>query len=220
MPKQIDGGIVARALLPAPQGLAAILGTVPVRTETHDDKHPADWVNLAFTGSMNEIEAAFVAAGWERAEKLSLRSDVETFLALADKHSFKHAPVSRQEIDGRPPDLVYQKQTNTFAKRHHIRIWSTAQLWQGRPIWIAAATHDIGIDFSSEAKTFTHRIESNIDIERKKVMSDLSFAGVVDEVYVFPRPSVPRETHNGTGDVVTTDASLFVIDLAGRGARP
>jgi hypothetical protein len=216
VPKQADARPIAPEDSPAPQDLARLLDALPQRTETYESRRPSDWVNLAFAGTREELEAAFVAAGWHQAAQLSLRSDFKTFLALADSHSYRSAPVSRLLIAGQLPELVYQKQTNTFAKRHHIRMWHTDQLWQGRPVWIAAATHDIGIDFSTEAKTFTHRIESNVDLERQKVLNDLRFADVVKTVYVQSRLSVPRETENATGDHVTTDGRLFFIEIDGR----
>ena len=40
-------------------------------------------------------------------------------------------------------------------------------------LWAASATHDIGIKFAREERTFTHRVEQAIDLERQKVVDDL-----------------------------------------------
>ncbi len=145
---------------------------------------------------------------------LSSASSAQTlkssFFAVADHHGYKTAPVSTLLISGREPDLVFQKQLNTFAKRHHIRIWATDRTWYGQPAWIAAATHDIGIDFSREARTFSHKVESNIDLERTRVLDDLGFVNQLDEVWYIPRTSVPQESTNATGDHLRTDGRLAV----------
>ncbi len=52
-------------------------------------------------------------------------------------------PVSLQTFGGRPPDRVFQKQTNTFDRRHHVRIWRLPQMVEGRPVVGGRdATHD------------------------------------------------------------------------------
>ncbi len=132
---------------------------------------------------------------------------------MAEHHSYNSAPVFTFLLDGREPDLVFQKQTNTFAKRHHIRIWLTDKMWNGKPIWLAAATHDTGIDFSFEAKTFAHRVESDIDRERLKIIDDFRFLRKVASFSYMRRSSVASESKNATGDVIRTDGRLAVVEL-------
>lgn len=197
----------------APKALSEVLSALPLRTETYTGHTPSDWTNLAFAGSRAALEKAFAAAGWATAAALSLRADFKVFAAVAERHAYVHAPVSKLAIDGRLPDLVFEKQTNTFAKRHHIRIWLTSQTWEGKPVWIAAATHDIGINFSSAAKTFTHRIDGDVDAERHKVALDLLFAEPRARLYAQDRPTVPLRSSNATGDRTHTDGRLFAIVL-------
>jgi hypothetical protein len=49
-------------------------------------------------------------------------------------------------IDGRQPDLVFQKSLDTFAKRHHVRIWKLASTYDGREVWVCSSTHDIAVE--------------------------------------------------------------------------
>lgn len=194
-------------------GAAAILNELPNRTEAKHLSAPSDWINLAFVGSRDELNHAFREAGWHTAAHLSLESGTRTFLAVAAHHSYQRAPVSTLLVGGREPDLVFQKQNNTFAKRDHIRIWASGKDWRGRPLWIAAATHDIGIEFSTKARTFSHKVDSNVDDERSKVIFDLRFARQVDSVSYLTRPAVPRESINGTGDPIRTDGRMALIEL-------
>jgi LssY C-terminus len=196
-----------------PEPLATLLQKLPNRTTTKNLKVPSDWVNIAFLSGKEALIDAFEADGWSPAAQASLRSDTKTFLAVAEHHSYKSAPVFTFLLDGREPDLVYQKQTNTFAKRHHIRIWLTDKMWNGQPIWLGAATHDTGIDFSFEAKTFAHRVESDIDRERLKIIDDFRFVRKVAAFSYMKRSSVASESKNATGDVIRTDGRLAVVEL-------
>ncbi len=198
---------------PLPPGAATVLNELPNRTEAKHLSALSDWINFAFVGSRDELNHAFRQAGWRTAAHLSLESGTRTFLAVAAHHSYQRAPVSTLLVGGREPDLVFQKQNNTFAKRDHIRIWSSGKDWRGRPIWIAAATHDIGIEFSTKARTFSHKVDSNVDDERSKVIFDLQFARQVDSVSYLVRPAVPRESTNGTGDRIRTDGRLALVEL-------
>lgn len=196
-----------------PPDAAAIFDQLPSRTEAKHLSLPSDWINLAFAGSRDDLMRAFRQAGWHTAAHLSLESGTRTFLAVAAHHSYQRAPVSTLLVAGREPDFVFQKQNNTFAKRDHIRIWSSGKDWRGRPIWIAAATHDIGIEFSTKARTFSHKVDSNVDDERSKVIFDLQFARQVESVAYLVRPAVPRESTNGTGDRIRTDGRMALVEL-------
>jgi len=79
-------------------------------------------------------------------------------------------------------------------------------------VWIAAATHDIGIVVSKEVKLFNHAIDPNIDDERQKIVDDLWFAGAVSSHALVARPKAPREAQT-TGELVKTDGRAAVIVL-------
>jgi opacity protein-like surface antigen len=98
-------------------------------------------------------------------------------------------------LDGKDPDYAYAKTLNTFSKRHHLRIWTTRQTWNGQQVWTSSSTHDIGIGFSKKDKTFIHLIDSNIDNERAKVVNDLIYTGC------------------GTGEELITDRRIAVLQL-------
>jgi hypothetical protein len=58
-----------------------------------------------------------------------------------------------------------------------------------------------------------HHIEADIDEERAKVIRDLRLAGCVESVNSEPRPNVPHHTVNATGEAVSTDGELAVVQL-------
>ena len=116
-------------------------------------------------------------------------------------------------LDEKPPDLVFQKLNNTFAQRHHLRVWKRPDTFAGKPVWVIAATHDTGIEFSEQNRTFIHKIDSQIDRERAKVVNDLLFTGRVVSVALVERPDVPQHSQNATGDVLETDGMMAVLVL-------
>jgi hypothetical protein len=194
---------------PSPE-LIELVRAQPLQTTTSSGVS-SDLTNLMLIGAREKIEAAFQAAGWDEPVKLGLRSGLKTFMAVAESKGYKSGPVSMLLLDGRSPDLVFQKQNDTFAKRHHIRIWKRPQSYQGQDVWVAAATHDIAIAVHREGTQWIHRIDSMIDRERAKVVNDLFFSGFVKDYALVDRPAAPRESMNATGDRLETDGKMAVL---------
>jgi LssY C-terminus/Ankyrin repeat len=184
----------------------------PLQTTTPKSV-PSDLTNLMIIGTQEKIDAAFKAAGWDEPEKLGLRSGMKTFIAIAENKGYTSAPVSLLLLDGRGPDLAFQKQNNTFAKRHHIRLWKSPQRYQEQDVWVAAATHDIGIAMHGKGTHWIHLIDSKIDRERSKVVNDLLFTGLCQGYVLIDRPAAPRESMNATGDKLETDGRIAVLVL-------
>jgi hypothetical protein len=192
--------------------LQAIVKAAPIRVYTKDNK-PSDVTNLMFIGSQQQLEAAFQEAGWFETDSLSMGSALKTVGATIRSSGYSQAPVSLLTVNGKPPDLVFQKALDTFAKRHHIRIWKEPGTWQGREVWIGAATHDIDISKARANTKWGHRIDPHVDREREWIETDLLFAGTATAYARVDRPHVPKTTANATGDVITTDGQLSIVEL-------
>jgi LssY-like putative type I secretion system component LssY len=191
--------------------LMGLVQRQPFQTIAAKPPRPSDITNLVFLGSQRDLESAFEKAGWSTADRLSANSKLETFRAMTEMRGYKEAPVSTLLLDGRPPDLVFQKQNNTFNARHHLRIWHQARTFHGQDVWICAATHDTGIDYSERDHTFIHKVDSQIDRERAKVVNDLLFTGLVRALSLVDRPDVPPGLVNATGDKLETDGRMAVV---------
>ena len=198
--------------MPADAATLAWVARLPTRAEAGMPPRDADWINVVVVGSRAVVDAGFAKAGWVTADRTSLRADARTFLSVVEHEGYLTGPVSLLTLGGRAPAMVFQNQTDTFAKRHHIRLWPAPPLVPGGPeAWVAAATHDIGLEFSHRTRHYTHRIDGAIDDERERVLVDLVGARALRRFSLVPRPGVPRQSTNATGDRVTTDGRVVVV---------
>ena len=196
------------------QQLGDMVHKLPFRTFTEGKREiPSDFTNLAFIGSADALKRAFAASGWVIVDTLTAQSTYGTIRSVAENQGYRRAPMSILLLDGNSPDYAYAKTLNTFSKRHHLRIWTTKETWQGQPVWTSSATHDIGIGFSKKNKTFIHLIDSNIDNERAKVVNDLIYTGCISGVQLVKRPWLPADAKNGTGEDLITDGRIAVLGL-------
>lgn len=208
------GGPAAQvASIPGLDALASLLAREPYQTVAQNPPKPSDITNILLLGSEEQVRRAFIDAGWSAAASLNAHAKFETFRALAEDRGYSEAPVSVLLLDGRPPELVFEKLNNTFARRHHLRVWRRPATFLNRNVWAVAATHDTGISFSEQDRTFIHRIDPNIDSERAKVVADLVFAERVAGIALLDRPQVPLHSQNATGDRLETDGRIAAVLL-------
>jgi ankyrin repeat protein len=184
---------------------------LPLRTSTPGGT-PSDLTNVIFVGTSKRLDEAFTKSGWASTDRTNVASALKVFQATARKSGYEQAPVSMLKLGGAAPDFVFQKSLNTFAKRHHLRIWKQPRTWHGQEIWVGAATHDIGIGVNAPAKWY-HRIDPRIDRERAKIRRDLLFADGAKAFTLVNRPRAPRRTRNATGDNLITDGKILVLWL-------
>ena len=191
--------------------------SLPARTSTAKGQD-ADVVNLAFIGSQKQIESAFQAAGWMNTDSASRRATLRQLSALLLLRNYPHGPMSAQLLKDRPFDLSWQKGLDSYAKRDHLRIWSNSDTWQGQPVWFSASTQDVGVRILIRKKEITHRVDADIDGERDKIVRDLTLAGCVEAVHNTSRPGMPLSLKNATGDKLSTDGAVAVVQLKDCGA--
>ncbi len=192
--------------------LSAFVAGLPFRTATPGGKL-SDLTNVLLIGDANAIERAFHAAGWATSAELNATTAYRTFRAMAQEQGYDDAPMSLLLLDGRAPAQTWQKALNTFAERHHLRVFASDERWKGLPVWSVSSTQDVGIGFSRKSRTFIHLIDSTIDNERNKVVNDLAFTGCVDAVELVERHGLPAEMRNATNEVLLTDGRIAVVQL-------
>jgi LssY C-terminus len=172
----------------------------------------ADVLNIVFIGSEEELSSAFREAGWHNADPVSKHTVMKNFYALLNNSGYAQEPMTTFLLDGKPEDMNWQKNLNSYGRRDHLRIWRTS-MGATDSVGISSSTHDTGAILAVKYKGFVHHIAPNIDDERATVIRDLNFAGCVKSVGYVSRPEMPTATHNATGDVMHTDGSVAVIAL-------
>jgi hypothetical protein len=196
---------------PNEASLPELVNRQPFRTFAANPPKPSDMTNLMFIGTEAELRAAFEKAGWSPAAKLSAASKLETARAVIEDRGYREGPMSVLLLDGMPPEMTWQKGNNTFAQRHHLRIFRRPDTFAGKPVWVCSSTHDTGIEFSDRDRTFIHKVDGRIDRERAKVVADLLFTELVKSVALVERPDVPTRIENATGDSLETDGMMAVL---------
>ncbi len=196
---------------PSPE-LTQLVVSAPMRTYTKNNAL-SDPTNLMFLGTEQQLVSAFGESGWIEAGNLGLKSAAMVAQATIRQTGVKNAPVSSLYLQGRTPDLVFQKSLDTFAKRHHIRVWKLNSTYQGQEVWVGAATHDIATENARGYTKWTHRIDPHIDRERDWVETDLLFSGTATGYLDIERPKAPKKLANATGDDIVTDGKMTVVKL-------
>jgi hypothetical protein len=194
---------------------------VPSFTITGDGL-PGDPVNLALAGTLDQLRAAFAAAGWTGAERLDLTSSWRMVRAFVLNRPYPDAPFSTLYLFGRSQDVGFQKAIdNSPRKRHHVRFWaqnltdaqaelSSPDFWlnDARPtsdehvLWVGAATRDTGLSLTRMTFQITHATDSDTNAERDYVINELRRFGVIGE-----------PTSYETGDeVITKRVNHYITD--------
>ena len=175
---------------------------------------PGDPLNIALVGSEEDVIRAFVAAGWYPANPLTFRSSTRIVVDTIFRRPDDEAPVSSLYLFGRKEDLAFEQPVGGSPKeRHHVRLWRTEKVDEGRIVWIGSAAYDIGVEFSRTTGQITHHISPNVDAERDLIITDLTHAGRVSELRWVDGFHKELEGRNGGGDLWRTDGRLAVLVL-------
>jgi LssY-like putative type I secretion system component LssY len=199
------------------QDLQKLVERTPLRSQT-GDKQPADLTNIMFLGTSQQVVAAFEESGWTQADDVGVKSSLKTLQATIRQSGYSSSPFMTLNLAGKPPEFAYQKALDTIAKRHHLRIYHQAAKYQGRDVWVATATHDIGIGSSRKGTKWFHRIDPHIDRERDRIKNELLLSGTAQSFALVDRTHVAKVHENATGDKLITDRKMLVL-LLGSGGR-
>jgi LssY C-terminus len=177
---------------------------------------PGDPLNIALAGSEEAVDQGLLAAGWHPADPITFRSSLAIARSTVLHSPYDDAPVSDLFLWDRKQDLAFEQLAGRDARRrHHVRFWrSTEKDPDGRPLWFGAATYDRRVGLSRVTGQITHRIGAEIDLERDKLVRDLTDAGRAQAVYWRDRFQERLQGKNGGGDPYRTDGRLAIVLLA------
>nr|WP_179390382.1 LssY C-terminal domain-containing protein [Psychromicrobium silvestre] len=179
-----------------------------------------DPINLAVRGSQQQLEAIMLAAGWTKADEITLLSSWRIIVSTVTRRSYLKAPVSSLMLFGRQQDFAFQQEVeNSPAKRHHVRFWRCPDGWLlpggHQADWLAAGTFDRSVGLSLFTFQITHKIDANVDIERDHIVQTMHAADTFVSLDVIEDFSTGYHSRNGGGDEITTDGDLPIVNVRG-----
>jgi hypothetical protein len=229
-------GIAAYLILPrvVRMGLKILRRKHIPRYTTTGDGLPGDPVNLMFTGTRRQLDAAFATAGWSGADPLGLASSWRMVRAFVLNAPYPTAPFSTLYLFGRGQDVGFQKAIgDSPRKRHHVRFWAlslahdesamgTASFWLNtdqpadgaRVHWVGAGTKDTGFSLTRLTFQITHATDSDTNAERDYIVAELEKDGVIGAV-----SSYQAGDHLGAdrANHYVTDGEVAAADLVVEG---
>jgi hypothetical protein len=197
-------GIAAYLILPRAvrMGLKILQRKRVPRYTVTGDGLPGDPVNLVLMGTLQQLRAAFAAAGWVEADPLGLWSSWRMVQTYIRNSPYPAAPFSTLYLFGRGQDIGFQKAIdNSPRKRHHIRFWAlsiaraeetlgSASFWlntdqppeNARVYWVGAGTKDIGFSLTRLTLQITHATDDDTNVERDYIVAELRKSGVIADI--------------------------------------
>lgn len=178
-----------------------------------------DPVNLGLIGTQAQVHEVMVAAGWTRADDLTVRTGGRIVAATLRRRSYPQAPVSPLFLFRRRQDFAYQQEVaGSPSQRHHVRFWKCPPGWLlpgGFAVdWVAAGTFDRSVGLSLFTLQVTHKIDQDTDVERDHIIETVRQAAPDVSVRVIEGFSAGYHSRNGGGDRIRTDGDFPIIDLA------
>jgi hypothetical protein len=151
----------------------------------------SDPINLYLHGSLEQVKAAFLKAGWVLPRSNTTRHQLEyagasVFQKTVGKlwspgfidRTVASMPIAHLKYQGKPDVLSFERDNDPTGGRHHFRVFDTGRRdARGRQVWAVAASLDDDTVFAPkrpEQLFITHTVEPNADVERDEVLRSLS----------------------------------------------
>jgi LssY C-terminus len=194
-----------------------LLSQIPRRIADKDG-NPGDMVNFLLIGSEDQVKAAFQAAGWVQVDRDTGNAVLQALVASLSKQAYLTMPMSQLYLFGRPQDygFAHAEPLTVVTTRHHLRIWKSAFTVGGEPVWVGAATHDMGLERDQRNGKLTHHIDPNVDDERGFLGRSLSETGYVSQqAQILPSDPL-KEAKTATGGSFHSNGEVLVLWLRGQ----
>src|SRR5712692_7642621 len=142
-----------------------------------------DMVNFLILGSESVMQRVFATAGWVKVDADVEGTVLHGLIGSLSKESYLTMPMSQLYLFGRSQDYgwAHAEPISVVRSRNHLRLWKAAFQVHGEPLWVGAATHDIGFERDECNNGVTHKIDPDIDLERDYVEKTLTSTGLVAE---------------------------------------
>lgn len=208
---------------------------------TTPDGFASDPVNIGVIGTRQQLIVAMQHAGWELADRHSLRNMAREVISTILKQPYPRAPMSSLYLFGRSQDLGFEIGiAGSFKNRHHVRFWATTfdeagvkpaidassihwftrREWRRHGagheeelLWLGAASKDVGLALIRHNAQLTHMIHPDTDAERDLIAEQLQIDG--GQLEASLQIMEPYKLRNRVWrGYLLTDGQLKIIRLA------
>ena len=192
--------------------------SLPCCTTNEDGDRNGDPLNVIFVSELNYLMGALTRSGWMFTERITGGSVVESVRSTLFGSPTWNFPISPLYAFARHQDFAMQRPRGSIPQRNHMRLWMAPVKYQGRHVWVAQLSRDIGIKPTWHSPFLvTHVIDPEVDEDRSYLLETLmrsqsvSAYGYVDGVGQATKES-PKS--NLTGDPYRTDGRRLVVFIA------
>src|SRR6266852_5492443 len=185
------------------------------RRVSDSEGNAGDMTNFLLIGSEAQVQQIFQDAGWVKVDRDTKNAVLHGVLASISKESYITMPMSVLYLFGRPQDygFAHAEPLTVVTTRHHLRIWKSTLTVGGQPLWVGAATHDMGLERDQRNGKLTHHIDPNVDDERDFVSHSLTGSGYVTQ-HTSVLPSNPiKDEKTATGGSFHSNGEVLVLWL-------
>lgn len=177
--------------------------------------NPGDMVNILIVGTQEQMVAAFTNAGWVKVDSSVSDTLVAGFVNSMEKKDYLTMPMSTLFLFNRAQDFgfAHAEPVRVVMSRNHLRVWKSADVVDGQPIWCVAATHDIGFERDQRNGGLTHKIDPEIDKEREFVNETLSATGLVAARAHATPANALTGAKTATGGSFSSDGRILILVL-------
>lgn len=193
--------------------LIQALNAMPCCTTDKKSKGTGDPLNLVVIGNVDDVYYAFIRAGWDETEVVSISSLAKMGKSFVSGSEYRYSPVSGLYLFDRPQDVAFQKARDNINERNHLRLWMSPLRFEGVPVWVGQISRDIGVRLTAKTIT-THKVDPDVDETREYLVENLAYSqalaklGYVDGVGPAP---IDEPRGNLTGDPYFTDGKRAVL---------
>lgn len=178
-------------------------GRIPRFTEALDGSE-VDPVNIILLGSKINLINVFEKIGWEKADKLTIKSSIKMINKFLSNKPYPKAPFSSLYLFGRKQDIGFQEPIgNSPRKRHHVRFWATnvekiedpldVNFWKRKQkiksdeamVWIGSGSEDIGFGLTKLTYQLSHKVNPKVDLERKYILEKLKETNCIGKINYY-----------------------------------
>lgn len=173
-------------------------------------------ISLIFIGSRASLDSTLAKAGWSPADRPTPVRIAKVVINVLAHRPDATAPVTPAFFSEWPQTIAFQRPDSghpDISRRHHTRVWQTPYCIAPdcRPVWVATASFDEGMEISARLRLPTHRINPSIDNERALITSELSGVGAAHAGNATVTPAMRGS--NAAGDPFETDGRAAILIL-------